>query len=230
MDVVQIFSGTINQEAFQLSVSELFVELVAAAIFATLLEIAYKRFSQAPTNRNSFSNNFLLLIVSTVLIVSVVKSSIELSIGLLGALSIVRFRSAIKSPEELSYLFLAVGIGISVGSGQVLLTAVGFTIISIVLWLRHYRRQSSNTDYHNLHVTIACEQLAPLDVENVVLTLKKHSHLVTMKRLDEMEGIREIVFFVSFYNIYSVTQCKQDLQQIDERATVSFLDVSGLVA
>ena len=50
--------------------------------------------------------------MTTMLIISIVKSSLALSLGLVGALSIIRFRAAIKEPEELAYLFLAIGISI----------------------------------------------------------------------------------------------------------------------
>ena len=61
--------------------------------------------------------------VATVVVISIVKSSLALSLGLVGALSIVRFRSAIKEPEELAYLFLSIGIGLGLGAGQRVVTA-----------------------------------------------------------------------------------------------------------
>ena len=66
-----------------------------------------------------------LLAVTTMFIITVVKSSLALSLGLVGALSIVRFRAAIKEPEELTYLFFAISIGLGLGADQRVVTLAG---------------------------------------------------------------------------------------------------------
>lgn len=58
------------------------------------------------------------------LVITVVKSSLALSLGLVGALSIIRFRSAIKEPEELTYLFLAISLGLGFGANQTVITII----------------------------------------------------------------------------------------------------------
>jgi hypothetical protein len=60
----------------------------------------------------------MMITMTTMLIITIVKASLALSLGLVGALSIVRFRAAIKEPEELAYLFLAIAIGLDFGAGQ----------------------------------------------------------------------------------------------------------------
>ena len=68
------------------------------------------------SNRKIFSKNFFIITTTTMLIITVVKSSLALSLGLVGALSIIRFRAAIKEPEELGYLFLTISIGLGCGA------------------------------------------------------------------------------------------------------------------
>ena len=63
-------------------------------------------------NRETFSDVFVLLSAITCIIIIIVKYSLAISLGLVGALSIVRFRAAIKEPEELVYLFLIIGLGL----------------------------------------------------------------------------------------------------------------------
>ncbi len=74
------------------------------------------------------------------LIITIVKSSLALSLGLVGALSIVRFRSAIKEPEELAYLFLCIAIGLGLGASQTAITTLAFIVIMGVLMLKKYIR------------------------------------------------------------------------------------------
>ena len=76
------------------------------------------------------------------LVIMVVKSSLALSLGLVGALSIVRFRTPIKEPEELVYLFLAIAIGLGLGAGQVLITTI--IVLLILVFINFFL---SNKDY-----------------------------------------------------------------------------------
>ena len=66
--------------------------------------------------------------MTTMLIITVVKSSLALSLGLVGALSIVRFRAAIKEPEELAYLFLTIAIGLALGREPATVRTGGFRV------------------------------------------------------------------------------------------------------
>ncbi|MCB0644609.1 MAG: DUF4956 domain-containing protein, partial [Phaeodactylibacter sp.] len=86
---------------------EFLLNILLTAVLAGLLRLFYIHFGTTLANRRRFANNFLPLALGTFLIIMIVKSSIALSLGLVGALSIVRFRAAIKDPEELTFLFIA---------------------------------------------------------------------------------------------------------------------------
>jgi uncharacterized membrane protein YhiD involved in acid resistance len=86
------------------------------------------------------------------LVIVVVKSSLALSLGLVGALSIVRFRTPIKEPEELVYLFLAIAIGLGYAAGQILITTILTLSILIVIYIWLSNRTISKTSEYNLVV------------------------------------------------------------------------------
>jgi hypothetical protein len=88
------------------------IAIVLSALFGEWIAVIYRRYGSSLSNRKVFSDVFWLLSVTTTVVIMVVKFSIALSLGLVGALSIVRFRAAIKEPEELVYLFLVIAIGI----------------------------------------------------------------------------------------------------------------------
>ena len=78
------------------------------------------------------------LAIITTLVITVIKFSLALSLGLVGALSIVRFRAAIKEPEELVFLFLIISIGLANGANQFLLSIFSTILIVLILFIRSY--------------------------------------------------------------------------------------------
>ena len=161
------------------------------------------------------------------LIITIVKSSLALSLGLVGALSIVRFRAAIKEPEELAYLFLAIGLGLGFGADQRLVTVVAFAAIALVVILRslcHRREQN-----HNLHLTISSHNPVKIPLEQIVDTLKAHCTEVSLRRVDESKELLEAAFQVEFDDFDALSQTKNELQRINEHVQITFLDNQGLI-
>lgn len=111
--------------------------LVMAGLISMYLRLLYRKCSSSPSDTESFSRVFPLLAVITTAVIAVVKSSLALSLGLVGALSIVRFRAAIKDPEELVYLFLCIGVGLSLGAEQPLLALSLVVVATCFIVLMH---------------------------------------------------------------------------------------------
>ena len=125
----------INQNV-QIDIPNFVLSLISAAILSFFVQLFYIRYSSTLSNRKEFSKNFVILGVTTCIVIMIVKSSLALSLGLVGALSIVRFRAAIKEPEELVYLFLIIAIGLGCGANQLIITFVGivFALILIIIY------------------------------------------------------------------------------------------------
>ena len=118
-----------------ISFTNLIISLLTSIICAYVIKIIYLKYAKTLNNKENFSDVFILLSITTTIVITVVKFSLALSLGLVGALSIVRFRAAIKEPEELVYLFMIIGIGLASGSAQFevafILTGAAFIIILI---------------------------------------------------------------------------------------------------
>ena len=128
-----------------LDVLHLVQVLGLAVVFAVILSFTVAKCARLMTDRSQYTTVFLALIPTMVLIISVVKSSLALSLGLVGALSIVRFRTPIKEPEELVYLFLAIAVGLGLGAGQILATSVCFLFITVLMFaVRGVRARASS--------------------------------------------------------------------------------------
>ena len=96
------------------------IALVLCFLSSLVLKFVYEEKSSSLTNKSQLAHMLPILSVVIFLVISVVKSSLALSLGLVGALSIVRFRTPIKDPEELVYLFISIALGLGFGSGQIL--------------------------------------------------------------------------------------------------------------
>src|SRR5436190_937372 len=95
----------------QLSLLQVVINLCITAVLSFILAKVYERYGHSLSNRKMFARMFTVISMATMLIITIVKSSLALSLGLVGALSIVRFRTAIKEPEELTYLLINIAIG-----------------------------------------------------------------------------------------------------------------------
>ena len=135
-----------------LSLVTLAVNLALTIVLATVVAWFYSEYGRSLSNRARFAQTLPVLALTTVLIISIVKSSLALSLGLVGALSIVRFRTAIKEPEELAYLFLAIAIGLGMGAEQQVATILAVSVILLYLYGR--ARLNERPLRNNLYVNV----------------------------------------------------------------------------
>jgi len=141
------FNSTISLEEFVLN-------LVLTTVIVYLLKLFYIKFGNTVSDRAKFSNNFIPLALATLLIITVIKSSIALSLGLVGALSIVRFRAAIKDPEELTMLFLVIGFGLIGGANKPILSIVSFIFILPILFFNFKISKQSSLETGKTYLNI----------------------------------------------------------------------------
>ena len=167
--------------------------IILSAFLAASLGWVYIRYGEALSNRKQFSNNFMLLTTTTMLMITIVKSSLALSLGLVGALSIIRFRSAIKEPEELTYLFLSIAIGLGLGANQTAVTIIAFITITIIIILKKYFSQSLK-ESNNFHLSIQSLESKNIDTNKIIDILDKYCEMVDLRRLDETSDSLEISF------------------------------------
>ena len=121
--------------------------------------------------------------MTTMIIITVVKSSLALSLGLVGALSIVRFRTPIKEPEELAFLFFSIGLGIGLGDNQRMLTLLALLVGLILIGLgRLFRRRRADV---NLHLIVSSQGQTKLDLDKVLETLQSFASRLKLQRFDE---------------------------------------------
>lgn len=226
MNTFEPFRELFTTSSTEVSVFGFVVNLILAALLAVALGQVYVRFGRSLSNRRVFAANFVALTMTTMFIITVVKSSLALSLGLVGALSIVRFRAAIKEPEELAFLFLAIAIGLGLGADQRVLTLAAFALIALAIALRGRARKAS--DGENLLLTVSSDAPDKVSLDQIVGVLKDHCRAVKMKRLDESGHVLEASFLVEFDDFESLQSTSRRMRELSDSLTVTFLDNRGL--
>lgn len=161
MNKIQTFQEFLTTQSVQVPVFTFVLNLLLAALLGYILSLVYVRYGKALSNRRGFAANFILMAMTTMLIISIVKSSLALSLGLVGALSIVRFRAAIKEPEELAYLFPTISIGLGLGADQTVITIVAFLIIIGIIW---FKNRSEGKEKHDKELVVLKVGDVPINV------------------------------------------------------------------
>jgi hypothetical protein len=112
------------------------LNLVLVLLLGQILGWHFVRFAQVLSNKRKLARVLMFIAATTLLIITVVGSSLALSLGLVGALSIIRFRTPVKEPEELAYLFLAIAVGVGLGANRPYETMLVFFILLLAMALR----------------------------------------------------------------------------------------------
>jgi uncharacterized membrane protein YhiD involved in acid resistance len=206
----------------------LLVNMILAALLATILARVYVRFGTSLSNRSTFARTFALVATTTALIITIVKSSLALSLGLVGALSIVRFRAAIKEPEELAYLFVCIALGLGFGANQTMATIPAFVlIIGLIVVSGWYRKRSNPTE--NLYLTVANDNPGGIELGDVVRAVTETCVSANLRRFDERPNSLEAAFLVEFSSYEQLEAAKKRLCDLHESMQVSFVDQRGIL-
>ena len=194
-------------ENVSISTENFVLHLLVTLVLSLLVKIVYTKFSTTISNKKEFSKNFVILGLTTCIVITIVKSSLALSLGLVGALSIVRFRAAIKEPEELAYLFLIIAIGLGAGAGQIIIITIG-TIVSltVIVFLYSLNTKEKNKINENLHFTISIDKkLSKKDTDNLIKIIERQVSHLELSSLNQSNKNLIINFILVLKNTNSVT-------------------------
>lgn len=215
------FDEFLNTYVPEITIWPFLINIVLTWVLAYLLGWFYVRFGRSLSNRRTLARNFVMIGMTTMLIITVVKSSLALSLGLVGALSIVRFRTAVKEPEELAYLFLTIAIGLGMGAGQRLITILACAVILAALWLRSRGRERPGQQ--SLFLTVSSEGDSKMRLAEVVELLEANCQDLRLRRFDESNGALEALFEVAFSDFAELERATGELRSRDDSVRVSFL-------
>ena len=155
------------------------------------------------------------------LVIIVVKTSLALSLGLVGALSIVRFRTPIKEPEELVYLFLAIAIGLGYAAGQVIITTIISLLIMLIIHIWLSNRSIGKVIEYNLVIKWENKGVTFDDILNEISPLVES---LKLSRLDKGSSGNTSVLLVTPKTDQSIEVLSSKILGLDDSANVTFFE------
>jgi hypothetical protein len=171
--------------------------LLLLLLFTWTFQWLFRNYALVASNRRLFASHFFYYSISIFLIITTIKSSLALSLGLVGALSIIRFRTAIKEPEQLIFLLGLTAVSIALAAEQFLLSTfcvILFVFIAIIRNRRYQKHQFISQDFALIqfqnhtdsHIQAVLEQL--LQIHGVSSLVNYESHQNTYKILFQLEN------------------------------------------
>lgn len=142
ISISDLFKTNIEVEGRSGSFSEFILSFFLLIILTYTVQKLYEKKGRTVGDKKYFGSFFMIWSISIFLIISVIKSSVVLSLGMVGALSIVRFRNAIKDTEQIMYLLMLIGLSMALASNQYLYTLVVFGFITLYIYFRDLKTQS----------------------------------------------------------------------------------------
>jgi hypothetical protein len=206
------------------SISNYVINIVLCAGLLFVLSLVYRKFGNSISNRGQLAKVLILVGLTTFIIISIVKSSLALSLGLVGALSIVRFRTAIKEPEELGYFFIAIATGLGMGANQLLPTIIGLAMVILIIVL--FRKNIfKDTLTQNLLITTHIKQENQTNAtEKIAEIINQHASQVEVKRINYGKEEMDLNFLVKVKSLEKLNTIQHNLKEIDKAMSITFLD------
>jgi uncharacterized membrane protein YhiD involved in acid resistance len=139
-----IFKSNFLENVTSVSVLDMFIAIVLAFGLGMFIFLVYKKTYSGVMYSSSFGTTLVALTIITTVVILAVTSNVVLSLGMVGALSIVRFRTAIKEPLDIAFLFWSIAVGIVLAAGMIPLAVIGSVLIGIILLVFVNRKSHKN--------------------------------------------------------------------------------------
>ena len=217
----------LTTENINISINSYIISIFLSIFLSFLVQQFYIKFSTTLSNKIEFSKNFLILGATTTIIITIVKSSLALSLGLVGALSIVRFRAAIKEPEELVYLFLIISIGLGCGAGQLFIVTLGIVIIlSLIFLVSKIKSKNNIKNLDKLSLSIIYNfSTNEKVIENLKKLLLQKSNFVKLISLVKSDANTTVNVQIQLKNFHTLNNLINSIQKKNIKVVVAQSDI-----
>ena len=191
-----------------LTLGETVINFAAAAIIACLIYISYRVSHSGAIYSERFNVSLVMLTLISTLVMNVIGNNIALSLGMVGALSIVRFRTAIKDPRDTAYIFWAIAVGICCGVSDHMVAAVGSAVIFGFLILFGFVRNNER-----IMIIINCGIEAEEDIEAQMSELFAGKALLRVHNVSMEGNNSEYIYEISDKNMRRSENANGSLQK-----------------
>lgn len=222
-----VFLQPIIESIQNVNFIEIGLGLLFSGITAIFLAGLYKRFSQTMSNHDSFARLFPLITITTTIVIYIVKSSLALSLGLVGALSIVRFRAAIKEPEELMYLFMCIAMGLGFGANMPAIAMLGLFFFTLFVCLYQYGNKTKKRQNLMLSLTTDTEAFFQETWEKIDTILSEECEKYNLQRAEMDNEQFQISAMIHVSDSATVVKILSRLKDI--KCQVSYMNLDTMM-
>lgn len=203
--------------------------LLGVWVLSSLVSLHYNKFFPHISRSQSMGKTLIMISTITFLIITVVKSSLALSLGLVGALSIIRFRTPIKEPFELSYLFMSIAIGLGYGANQWLPTSI--VIIFSLVVLTFYSKNSNKFLEGSYFIYMDFEKSEnDMAIEDILLGIGQNINVdMDLRRIDRNLESTKITINAIINSNEDLVKLNKDLVEILKPTSISIVDNQKLM-
>ena len=190
MSFNDIFKSSFLENITSVSILDMVLALVLAFGIGLFIFLVYKKTYQGVMYSSSFGTTLVALTMITTVVILAVTSNVVLSLGMVGALSIVRFRTAIKEPPDIAFLFWSIAVGIVLAAGMIPLAVIGSVVIGVILIVFVNRKPHCNPYIVVLACNAASEKNATDLLEKTVKKCVVKSKTVQKENTELTFGVR----------------------------------------
>jgi hypothetical protein len=191
---VEELKELLNLSAEQISLPFTLLNLILCLTVSMIIRSYYINYSNSLTGKLHLGQIIPILSSVVFLVIVIVKSSLALSLGLVGALSIVRFRTPIKEPEELVYLFLSISVGLGFGAGYPLITSIIVLLILVFNYFFLRQNKTIKTNEYNLIIEIQDKELK---FDDLIEKISVFCDTIKFIRVDSDKKNHTVVLLIS---------------------------------
>lgn len=201
--------------------------MILLVALSKTMQFVYRKYSDSPTNRKSFSSIFVLFSISIFLIVTTIKSSLALSLGMVGALSIIRFRTAIKEPEQLIYFLGITGVAIAIAAEKEVLAILVVFVFIVSAFLNKKSNKSkriSEIQYLLINLQLKDEH-NEVDIISKLMKFDTSGNLKCKNFHEDDAGNLRLTFSISNTEVINTLEIKKIIRNLDiEKFSIKMID------
>ena len=211
----------------EISLIATMINLAIGLVLGLILKLHFEKLSSTLSGKRELARVLPFLILIVCLIISIVKSSLALSLGLVGALSIVRFRTPIKEPEELVYLFMAIAIGLGLGANQATLTVTA--ALSILIAMAIVRWKFYSIDAKALYLLVKTSDINnDANFDKITKVVAQHVNKCDLKRMDSHKDGFQITYMIDVSSSEDAFELIENVQNKFTGLSVTVIDQSRI--
>lgn len=206
-----------------ISIAEIAIGIIMSVLLAFFIYVVYKKTYTGVMYSKNFNVTLLLITIITTMVMMIIGSNLALSLGMVGALSIIRFRTAVKDTKDSAYIFWAIAVGIACGSGIYTIAILGSIVIALILIFMNKGAFDDNTYLVIVHGT------DNLDIDKVSVAVEKNCKKTNLKMKNVTSKSIDVTYEVSFVKGKDSDLVK-DVKDIEGITAINVVTYNGEIA